>query len=74
MLKKMCARWVTKHLTPEHKVKYVESALKIVVHLFLHLKKFLFGQRQRFQHEREAEKSGTQRFQTQAADFYVTGI
>ena len=41
-------------------------------HLFLHLKKFLSGQR--FQNEREAEMSITQWFQSQAADFYDTGI
>ena len=42
-------------------------------HLFLHLTKFLFGQRQRFQNDREAEMSVTQWFQSQAADFYNTG-
>ena len=43
-------------------------------HLFLHLKKFLSRQRQRFQNDREAEMSVTQWFQSQAVDFYDTGI
>ena len=37
------------NMTPEHKAKHMESTLTIVVHLFLHLKKFLYGPRQRFQ-------------------------
>ena len=41
-------------------------------HLFLHLKKFLSDQQQRFRTERE-EMSVTQWFQYQAADFYDTG-
>ena len=41
--------------------------------LFLHLKKFLSGQRQRFQNDRETEMSVTQWFLSQAADFYDTG-
>ena len=47
---------------------------EIVVHISLHLKKFLYGQRQRFQNDREAEMSVTLCFQSQAADFYETGI
>ncbi|KDR21419.1 hypothetical protein L798_03454, partial [Zootermopsis nevadensis] len=43
-------------------------------HLFLHFKKFLSGQRQRFENDREAEMVVTQWFQSQAADFYDTGI
>ena len=42
-------------------------------HLLLHLKKFLSGQCQRFQNDREAETSVTQWFQPQAGDFYDTG-
>ena len=61
-------------MTLEHKAKRMESALAIVVHLFLHLNEFLSGQRQRFRNDREAEMSVTQRFQTQAADFYDIGI
>ena len=43
-------------------------------HLFLYLKKFLSGQSQHFQNDREAEMNITQWFQFQAADFYDTGI
>ncbi|KDR18671.1 hypothetical protein L798_07522, partial [Zootermopsis nevadensis] len=43
-------------------------------HLFLHLKKFLSCQRQRFENDREAEMVVTQWFQSQAGDFYDTGI
>ncbi|KDR11587.1 hypothetical protein L798_14572, partial [Zootermopsis nevadensis] len=43
-------------------------------HLFLHLKKFLSGQRQRFENDREAEMVVTQWFPSPAADFYDTGI
>ena len=39
-----------------------------------HLKKFLSGQRQHFQNDREAEMSVTQWFQSQVADFYKIGI
>jgi histone-lysine N-methyltransferase SETMAR len=39
-------------------------------HLFLHLKKF----HQRFENDREAEKVVTKWFQSQAADFYDTGV
>jgi hypothetical protein len=42
--------------------------------LFLHLKEFLSSQRQHFENDREAEMVVTQWFQTQAADFYDTGI
>ena len=42
-------------------------------YLFLHLKKFLSGQHQRFQNDREVEMSVTQWFQSQAADCYNTG-
>ena len=48
--------------------------LTIMVHLFLHLKKFMSGQRQRLQNGSEAETNVTQWFQSQAADFYETGI
>ena len=41
-------------------------------HLFLHLNKFLSGQHQRFQNDREAKLNVTQWFQTQATDFYDT--
>ena len=44
------------------------------IHLFLHLKKFLSGQHQHFQNDREVEMSVMQWFQSQAADFYDTGI
>ena len=44
------------------------------IHLFLHLKKFLSGQCERLQNDREAEMSVTQWFQSQAADLYDTGI
>ena len=126
---KLCARWVPKQLTPEHKAKRMESELiflqryhddsdefldRIITgdetwvahftpetkqqsvhwrqlggvnhssyspdlapsdfHLFLHLKKFLSGQRQRFQNDREAEMSATQWFHSQAAYFYDTRI
>ncbi|PNE09423.1 hypothetical protein B7P43_G15432 [Cryptotermes secundus] len=43
-------------------------------HLFLHLKKFLSGERQHFENDREAEIVVTQWVQSQAADFYDTGI
>ena len=41
--------------------------------LILQLKKFLFGQCQHFQNDREVEVSVTQWFQSQAADFYDIG-
>ena len=51
----------------------MESVLTItVVHVFLHLKKFISGQRERFQNDREAEMSVKQWFQSQAADLYDT--
>ena len=40
----------------------------------LDLNKFLSGQHQRFQNDREAGMSTTQWFQYQAVDFYDTGI
>ena len=40
---------------------------------FLHLKKFLSGQHQRFQNDREAEMGVTQWFQSPAAHFYDRG-
>ena len=43
-------------------------------HLFLHLKKFLSDQHQRFQNDRQEEMSVTLWFQSQAADFYDTRI
>ena len=42
-------------------------------HLFSNLKKFLPGQRQRFQNDREAEMSVKKWFQSPAADFYDIG-
>ena len=48
-----------KQLTPEHKAKRMESALTTVVHLSLHHKKFLSGQHQYFQNDREVEMSVT---------------
>ena len=59
--------------TPEHKGKHMESALTIVVHLFLHIKKFLSSQRQRFQKDREVEMSITQWFQLVASLDDVSG-
>ena len=49
------------------------SIENIVVHLFLHLNKFLPSQRKHFQNDREVETNVTQWFQSQAADFYNTG-
>ena len=43
-------------------------------HFFIHLKKFLSSQRERFQNDREADMSATQWFQFQAANLYDTGI
>ncbi|XP_023711572.1 histone-lysine N-methyltransferase SETMAR, partial [Cryptotermes secundus] len=43
-------------------------------HLFLHLKKFLSGEHQLFENDREAEMVVTWWFQSQAADFYNTTI
>ena len=64
-----------KQLTPEHKAKRMESALAVVVHLFLHFKKLLSDQRQRFENDRGGDECHTvQWFQSQAADFYDTGI
>ena len=48
LFRKLCARWVPKQLTPDHKAKRKESALIIVIHLFLYLKKFLSGHRSVF--------------------------
>ena len=43
------------------------------LYLLLHLKKFLFGQSQRFQNGRDTEMSVTHWFKSQASDFYDTG-
>ena len=43
-------------------------------HIFLHLKKFLSGQRHRFLSDREAEMRVAQWFQSQAANFYDTEV
>ncbi|PNF14616.1 hypothetical protein B7P43_G12124 [Cryptotermes secundus] len=114
LFRKLCARWVPKQLTPEHKTKRTEMLSASIVflhdnarphmarqtanllqefswevfnhqpyspdlapsdfHLFLHLKKFLSGERQHFENDREAEMVVTQWFQSQAADFCDTGI
>ena len=70
LFRKLCARRVLKRLPPEHKAMRMESALTTVVHLFLHLKKFLSGER--FQNDRD-ECHTVQWFKSQAADFYDTG-
>ena len=46
----------------------------VIFHNFLHLKKFLSGQRQRIQNDREAEMNVTDWCKSSAADFYDTGI
>ncbi|PNF28924.1 hypothetical protein B7P43_G18320 [Cryptotermes secundus] len=108
LFRKLCARWVPKQLTPEHKTNagivflhdnarphtaqrtasllqefswevfnhppYSPDLAPSDFHLFLHLKKFLSGERQHFENDREAEMVVTQWFQSQAADFYDTGI
>ena len=43
-------------------------------HLFLHLKKFLSGQRQHFQNDTEADMSVTQWLKSQEPNLYNTGI
>ena len=73
LFRKLCVRWMSKQLTPERKAKRVESALTIVLHLFLHLGRFLSGQSQRFQNDREVEMSVTQcnpRRQTSTTQWY----
>ena len=60
LFRNLCARCVPKQLTPEHKATRIESAFTIVVHSFLHLKKFL--SRQHFQNDRETEMYITQWF------------
>ena len=56
-----------------HQPPYSPDLAPSDFHLFLHLKKFLSGQRQRFQNDREVTvMSVTQWFQSQAADFYDT--
>ena len=68
------ARWST-HLLQEFSWEvfnhplYSPDLVPSDFHSFLHLKKFLSGQRQRFQNDSEAEMSTTQRFQSQAVDF-----
>ena len=75
VVQKILRHVVPRQLTQEHKGKRMEPALTIiVVYLFLHLKKFLSGQVQRFQNDREAEMGVTQWFQSLAADFYDRGI
>ncbi|PNF43793.1 hypothetical protein B7P43_G09754 [Cryptotermes secundus] len=111
LFRKLCARWVPKQLTPEHKTRRMDGGIVFLhdntrlhtarwtasllqefswevfnhppyspdlapsdFHLFLHLKKFLSGERQHFENDREAEMVVTQWFQSQAADFYDTGI
>ncbi|PNF20523.1 hypothetical protein B7P43_G05325 [Cryptotermes secundus] len=113
LFRKLCARWVPKQPTPEHKTKRMEMHSAGIVFLhdntrphtvqwtaslllesswevfkyppysldltpsdfhLLHLKKFLSGERQGFENDREAETVVTQWFQSQAADFYDTGI
>ncbi|PNF33163.1 hypothetical protein B7P43_G13585 [Cryptotermes secundus] len=111
LLRKLCARWVPKQLTPEHKTKRMDASIVFLhdnarlhmarrtasllqefswevfnhppyspdlapsdFHLFLHLKKFLSGERQHFENDREVEMVVTQWFQSQAVDFYDTGI
>ena len=73
-VQKIMRQWVPKQQIPEHKAKRMESALTIVVNLFLHLKKCLFGQRQRFKNDKEGEMSDIKRLQSQASDFSDTGI
>ena len=46
----------------------VRTSRPVIFHNFLHLKKFLSGQRQRFQNDREAEMSVTDWCQSPAAD------
>ena len=69
---KLCARWVPKQMTPEHKAKRVESELTIVVHLFLNLKTFLSGQRQRFQNDRVSHSDFNFRQQTSTTHGYIS--
>ena len=56
-----------------HHPPYISDLAPSDFHLFLHIKKFLPGQRQCFQNDRVAEMSVTQWLQTHAADFYDTG-
>ena len=73
------ARWPT-HLLQEfswevfnHHPPYSPDLAPSNFQLFLRLKKFLSGQRQRFHNDRETGMSVTQ-LKSQAADFYDTGI
>ena len=52
-----------------HHLSYSPDFAPSDFHLFLHLKEFLSGQRQRFQNDKEAEMSVTW-FQFQVAGFY----
>ena len=61
--------WEVFNLTP-----YSRDLTPSDFHIFLHLKKFLSGQCQCFQNDREAEMSVTQWFQSQARDIYDTGV
>ena len=71
LFRKLCARWVPKQLTPEHKEKSMESALTIVVPVFLHLKEFLSSQCFSEWQWRGDECCTVD--QSQVADFYNTG-
>ena len=55
-----------------HHPPYIPDLAHSVFYRFLYLKKFLFGQRQRFRNDREAEMSVTQWFQSQAAETSMT--
>ena len=57
-----------------HSRPIARTSLSVISIFFLHLKKFLYGQRQRFQNDRGAEVRVTQWLQSQAADFYDTWI
>ena len=57
----------------KHNPPYSTDLASSDFHIFLHFKKLLSGQRQRFKNDRETEMIVTQLFQSQAADFYDTG-
>ena len=84
--RKLCAHWVPKMLTDDHKKKRMDSALKFLTPYartvrtsrpaistcFLHLKKHLAEEK--FYDNDEVQEEVMKWFKRQAADFYDSGI
>jgi hypothetical protein len=80
--RKLCARWVPKMVTDDHKTKWMGSALKFLTRyaqegdefldLFLHLKKH--PAEKNFDDDDEVQEVVMTWFKGQAADFYDSGL